>query len=92
MCGIVMGDLSFGKSFNMLRTRGKDDYFMKMTRDSQVMIKVIGHVSYLVRIMALMPWSRTSRKYTKFLKWRRCIIEERKQVFSSIQPSKLKHY
>lgn len=75
-----MGDLSFGRSFGMLRTGGKDNYFMKMTRSSQVMIKTFGYVPYVVRIMALIPWSQKAKKYTKFLGWCREVIEERKKV------------
>jgi hypothetical protein len=81
--GVVMGDLSFGKSFNMLQTDGKDDYFMKMTQDSQVVVKITGYVPYMIRVAALTPWLKAAREYTKFLNWCSDILEERRQVIWS---------
>lgn len=73
----VMGDLSFGKSFNMLRD-GIKHYFM---RNLHANVKILG-------VCALVPWVLSLLKsipvlnsdFFEFWRWTRVQVEERRQV------------
>uniref|UniRef100_A0A0C4DIE3 Cytochrome P450 n=1 Tax=Fusarium oxysporum (strain Fo5176) TaxID=660025 RepID=A0A0C4DIE3_FUSOF len=50
----VMGDLAFGKSFNMLRD-GVNHYFLSSLHDSMKMVGALAHISWIIPILKLIP-------------------------------------
>ncbi|KAF5244087.1 hypothetical protein FANTH_7842 [Fusarium anthophilum] len=50
----VMGDLAFGKSFNMLRD-GVNHYFLSSLHGSMKMVGALAHISWVIPILKLIP-------------------------------------
>ncbi|KAH0612790.1 uncharacterized protein H6S33_009170 [Morchella sextelata] len=82
-----MGDATFSKSFNMLPTHGKENDYMRITKNATTGLAIFGHVPYLPHILDLIPG--TNRDYKGFLRWcdelvneRRTRNPEKKDVFS----------
>ncbi|OQE44781.1 hypothetical protein PENCOP_c002G03928 [Penicillium coprophilum] len=62
----VMGDLAFGKSFNML-IDGKDAYILKQLHADMKMIGIFGHITWLFPFFKRIPLINAD--YLKFWKW-----------------------
>jgi cytochrome P450 family 628 len=73
----VMGDLSFGKSFNMLQD-GIKHYFMKVLHEDMTSIGYLSHLMWLFPIFKVTPVLNASN--IKFWKWLTLQVEERKKV------------
>ncbi|KAF5009948.1 hypothetical protein FDECE_3855 [Fusarium decemcellulare] len=73
----VMGDLAFGKSFNML-TDGVAHYYMKLTHTSTLWGTQFGRSSWLYLLMKDMPI--VNYQIANFLKWLRKHVDERKKT------------
>ncbi|KAM5344051.1 hypothetical protein ACJ41O_012588 [Fusarium nematophilum] len=77
----VMGDLAFGKSFNMLRD-GVKHYFMKALHDSMTLNGYLSHVSWIYPFVKLIP--AVNAENLRFWTWCEKQVEER----SKIKPEK----
>jgi hypothetical protein len=83
----VMGDLSFGKSFNML-VDGKDAYILKQLHADMRSIGLFSHLTWLFPFVKRIPGLNT--EYLKFWTWVGESVKSRIQVssFPPITPSK----
>ncbi|KAJ5356144.1 Cytochrome P450 [Penicillium concentricum] len=72
----VMGDLSFGKSFNML-IDGKDAYILKQLHGDLKMIGLFAHLTWLFPFFKKIPLINAD--YLKFWKWVDARVDERIQ-------------
>jgi hypothetical protein len=72
-----MGDLSFGKSFNMLRD-GKDTYFLKQLHADMKMIGLFSHLTWLFPFFKRIPVVNTD--YLKMWNWVGNRVRERIEV------------
>ncbi|KAJ5817645.1 Cytochrome P450 [Penicillium robsamsonii] len=72
----VMGDLSFGKSFNML-IDGKDAYILKQLHADLRMIAIFAHLTWLFPFFKKIPLINAD--YLKFWKWVDARVDERIQ-------------
>ncbi|KAL4867807.1 hypothetical protein BDV12DRAFT_209525 [Aspergillus spectabilis] len=70
----VMGDLSFGKSFNML-VNGKDTYFSTQVHADMKMIGLFSHLTWLFPFFKRIPLINAD--YLKFWNWVNERVEER---------------
>lgn len=73
----VMGDLSFGKSFDML-VDGKDAYILKQLHADMKNIGLFSHLTWLFPFFKRIPVLNTD--YLKFWNWVDERVEERIQV------------
>ncbi|KAJ9415773.1 cytochrome P450 [Fusarium oxysporum] len=73
----VMGDLAFGKSFNMLRD-GVNHYFLSSLHDSMKMVGALAHISWIIPILKLIP--AVSAEDRKFWAWIESQVEERSRM------------
>ncbi|KAF9772798.1 hypothetical protein IL306_009483 [Fusarium sp. DS 682] len=73
----VMGDLAFGKSFNMLRD-GVNHYFLTSLHDSMKMVGALAHISWIIPILKLIP--AVSAEDRKFWAWIESQVEERSKA------------
>lgn len=73
----VMGDLSFGKSFNML-TDGKDTYFLKQLHADMKMIGLFSHLTWLFPFFKRIPV--VNLDYLKMWNWVGNRVRERIEV------------
>ena len=74
-----MGDLAFGKSFDMLKN-GKKNYFLKALHGDVATIGILGHIPWAIPFLALMPIiNKDHLAFWKFLKMQ---LAERKKVGS----------
>ncbi|OCL03915.1 cytochrome P450 [Glonium stellatum] len=73
----VMGDLSFGKSFGMLRD-GVKHYFMKSLHDSMTIIGYFSHLVWLFPFFQIIPI--LNAEHLKFWDWVKNQVEERKKM------------
>lgn len=73
----VMGDLAFGKSFNMLRD-GVKHYFMKCLHTEMQNVGYLAHLTWLFPVLKITPLLNT--EHLKF--WSFCTqqVAERRQV------------
>lgn len=76
----VMGDLSFGKSFNMLAD-GKDTYFLKQLHADMKMIGLFSHLTWLFPFSKRIPV--VNAEYLKMWKWVGSRVRERIEVSDS---------
>lgn len=72
----VMGDLSFGKSFNMLGN-GIVHYYMKSLHDFMQLLGAIGHVMWVFQIFKRTPLVNAEEKKSKA--WVQKQVTERMQ-------------
>ncbi|KAG5767735.1 hypothetical protein H9Q72_004499 [Fusarium xylarioides] len=70
----VMGDLAFGKSFNMLND-GVKNYYMELTQMSTLWGSPIGRASWLYLLVKDIPI--LNRQIVQFLKWLRKHVDQR---------------
>ncbi|KAH8706024.1 cytochrome P450 monooxygenase [Talaromyces proteolyticus] len=70
----VMGDLSFGKSFNMLLD-GKETYFLKQLHADMKMIGIFSHLTWLFPFFKRIPLINAD--YLKMWNWVRNRVKER---------------
>ncbi|EWG42531.1 hypothetical protein FVEG_04308 [Fusarium verticillioides 7600] len=70
----VMGDLAFGKSFNMLND-GVKHYYMELTQMSTLWGSPIGRASWLYLLVKDIPI--LNRQIVQFLKWLRKHVDQR---------------
>ncbi|KAG4284981.1 hypothetical protein FPRO06_06241 [Fusarium proliferatum] len=70
----VMGDLAFGKSFNMLND-GVKHYYMELTQMSTLWGSPIGRASWLYLLIKDIPI--LNRQIVQFLKWLRKHVDQR---------------
>lgn len=73
----VMGDLSFGKSFDML-VDGKDAYILKQLHADMKNVGLFSHLTWLFPFFKRIPVLNTD--YLKFWNWVDKRVEERIQV------------
>jgi hypothetical protein len=73
----VMGDLAFGKSFNMLND-GVKHYYMELTQMSTLWGSPIGRASWLYLLVKDIPI--LNRQIVQFLKWLRKHVDQRIKV------------
>ncbi|KAF4340428.1 pisatin demethylase cytochrome P450 [Fusarium beomiforme] len=73
----VMGDLAFGKSFNMLRD-GVNHYFLTSLHDSMKMVGALAHISWIISILKLIP--AVNAEDRKFWAWIESQVEERSKM------------
>lgn len=73
----VMGDLAFGKSFNMLND-GVKHYYMELTQMSTLWGSPIGRASWLYLLIKDIPI--LNRQIVQFLKWLRKHVDQRTKV------------
>jgi cytochrome P450 family 628 len=73
----VMGDLAFGKSFNMLRD-GVKHYFMKTLHADMVNVGILSHLPWLFPIFKAIPVLNAENK--RFWEFVTGLVEERIQV------------
>ncbi|WKT51581.1 Cytochrome P450, E-class, group I [Fusarium oxysporum f. sp. vasinfectum] len=73
----VMGDLAFGKSFNMLRD-GVNHYFLSSLHDSMKMVGALAHIAWIIPILKLIP--AVSAEDRKFWAWIESQVEERSRM------------
>lgn len=73
----VMGDLSFGKSFGMLRD-GVKHYFMKSLHADVTSMGYLVHIPWLLPFLKLIPVLNADN--LKFWKWMKSQVSERKMV------------
>jgi hypothetical protein len=73
----IMGDLAFGKPFNMLRD-GKAHNFLKILRSGQRAIGKFSPTPWLFRILTRLPF--TGHAFQEFMGWIREQVESRKTV------------
>jgi len=76
----VMGDLAFGKSFDMLNT-GKEHAFLKLVHKGQSPVGVFTPVPWAALILKDLPFAMQT--FHKFLTWCELLVEERKKVCDS---------
>ncbi|KAF5254107.1 hypothetical protein FANTH_989 [Fusarium anthophilum] len=72
----VMGDLAFGKSFNMLND-GVKHYYMELTQMSTLWGSPIGRASWLYLLVKDIPI--LNHQIVQFLKWLRKHVDQRKK-------------
>ena len=73
----VMGDLEFGKSFNMLRS-GKSHYAMKLLHQGLIPLGVLGLIPWLIPVVAAAPLLGAG--YRRFILWCSDQIEIRQKM------------
>ncbi|KAJ3539507.1 hypothetical protein NM208_g5462 [Fusarium decemcellulare] len=73
----VMGDLAFGKSFNMLRD-GVKHYFMTALHASMTLNGYLSHISWIYPFVKLIP--AINAENTKFWRWCEGQVEERSKL------------
>lgn len=73
----VMGDLSFGKSFNML-VDGKDSYVLTQLHGHMMRIGLFSHLTWLFPFFKRTPG--LNAEYLKFWRWADGRVKERIQV------------
>lgn len=73
----VMGDLAFGKSFNMLRD-GVNHYFLSSLHGSMKMVGALAHISWVIPILKLIPAVNSEDR--QFWAWISGQVEERSKV------------
>ena len=72
-----MGDLAFGKSFNML-VDGVKHFFMTSLHNNMFFITLIGHMMWLFPVIKITPG--VNFEYLRFRKWIENQIHERMAV------------
>ena len=72
-----MGDMAWGKSFNMLRD-GVKHYFMKALHANMVNIGIFSHMLYLFPVFKATPL--LNHEHKKFEAWVENEVETRKKV------------
>jgi hypothetical protein len=72
-----MGDLSFGKSFNMLMD-GKETYFLKQLHADMKMIGLFSHLTWLFPFFKRIPV--VNADYLKMWNWMGNRVRERIEV------------
>ncbi|KAF5024608.1 hypothetical protein F66182_3371 [Fusarium sp. NRRL 66182] len=77
----VMGDLAFGKSFNMLRG-GVKHYFMNALHESMTLNGYLSHIPWIYPLVKMIP--PVNAENTKFWTWCETQVEER----SKLKPDK----
>ena len=75
----VMGELAFGKGFDML-AEGKDQYFMAQLRESMTVIGLTSHLSWLLPFFKRVPGVNAG--YINKIKWLSEQVENRIRVRS----------
>ncbi|KAH7157917.1 averantin oxidoreductase [Dactylonectria estremocensis] len=70
----VMGDLAFGKSFNMLKD-GVKHFFLELTHSSTILVTLFGKCSWCWLLIQSIPIITYQRE--KFLDWLRQQVKER---------------
>jgi cytochrome P450 family 628 len=73
----VMGDLSFGKSFGMLR-EGVKHYFMTSLHADMTSIGLFGHLPWLFPFVKMTPG--VNAEHLKFWKWLKIQVNDRRKV------------
>ncbi|KAF5663557.1 cytochrome P450 monooxygenase [Fusarium denticulatum] len=73
----VMGDLAFGKSFNMLRD-GVNHYFLSSLHGSMKMVGALAHISWVIPILKLIPAVNSEDR--QFWAWISGQVEERSKM------------
>lgn len=73
----VMGDLAFGKSFNMLRD-GVKHYFMKALHADMTITGYIGHITWILPLVKITPIVNSD--HLKFWAWCGQQVLERMKV------------
>lgn len=73
----VMGDMAWGKSFNMLRD-GVKHYFMKSLHADMAGVGLFGHLMWMFPILLATPILNSDNK--KFWVWLTAQVDERRQV------------
>ena len=73
----VMGDLSFGKSFNML-TKGEEHYAIKLLHDNTRPIGILSPVPWFLHTCTKIPFAAEGVK--RFLTYSEQCVEERKTM------------
>lgn len=81
----VMGDLSFGKSFNML-VDGKDAYILKQLHADMKMIGLFSHLIWLFPFFKRIPGINAD--YLNFWKWVDTQVEDRIEVSQPLEKLK----
>lgn len=82
----VMGDLAFGKSFNMLRD-GIKHYFMKCLHADMANIGSLGHLIWLFPVLKITPiLNRETIRFWEFLSIQ---VSERKKVSRKLKKERL---
>ena len=79
----VMGDLAFGKGFNML-AEGQDQYFFAHLRGHMKAIGLTSHLTWLFPFLKRIPGINT--EYRKHMKWLEDQVDQRMKVRSLTQP------
>lgn len=78
----VMGDMAWGKSFNMLRD-GIKHYFMTSLHADMSSVGLFSHLVWLFPIFKATPVLNKESK--KFWRWVNSQVDERKRVSASLQ-------
>ncbi|KIW10687.1 hypothetical protein PV08_11651 [Exophiala spinifera] len=73
----AMGDLAFGKSFNMLTT-GKEHFFLQLVHQGQSPLGVFSPTPWLALILKELPFAM--RTFHKFIKWCGLQVDERQKM------------
>ncbi|KAJ9640574.1 hypothetical protein H2204_003202 [Knufia peltigerae] len=73
----AMGDLAFGKSFNMLTT-GKEHFFLQLVHKGQSPVGVFTPTPWLTLLLKEIPFAM--RTFHKFLNWCGLQVEERQKM------------
>lgn len=73
----VMGDMAFGKSFNMLRD-GVTHYFMSCLHEDMKGVGIFGHLMWLFPFFKITPGVNAS--HLKFWRWVSDQVDERRKV------------
>lgn len=77
----VMGDLSFGKSFGMLK-EGEKHYFMKSLHADMTYIGLLGRIPWLFPFVKITPG--INYEHLQFWKWLAVQVQERQLVILHI--------
>jgi hypothetical protein len=72
-----MGDLAFGKSFDMLR-EGVKHYFLKSLHANMMMVGYLSHLPWIIPFFKLIPILNV--EHFKFLDWLDARVDERRKV------------
>ncbi|EXJ79942.1 hypothetical protein A1O3_08228 [Capronia epimyces CBS 606.96] len=73
----VMGDLAFGKSFDMLST-GKEHFFLQLVHKGQSPVGIFTPAPWLAILLKEVPFAM--RTFHRFLAWCELQVEERKKI------------
>lgn len=73
----IMGDLAFGKSFDMLES-GKQHYALKLMLAGQSYLGYMGLIPWLAPIAVRIPGAM--KDYEKWVKWSVAQVEARRKV------------